>query len=140
MLFFFYFNRNKKENDRFLQKNHVFIVAKCFTLYSFYSYLRSKFAKNAIMTTKNFFVQKFNMGIKNAEFYADFNFVCRLSKILFKKLAAKKHDKTCTNENLHSFLAITFWVGINEFKISIKFCVFWYPHWLFGKTFFGRSL
>jgi hypothetical protein len=37
--------------------------------------IAKKYAKSAIMTAKNFFLKNINMGIKNAEFYADFKFV-----------------------------------------------------------------
>ncbi len=41
----------------------------------FFSHLHFKIAKSAIMTPKNFCLKNINMGIKKAEFYADFKFV-----------------------------------------------------------------
>jgi hypothetical protein len=41
----------------------------------FFSHLHLKYTKSANMTQKNFFLKNINMGIKNAEFYADFKFV-----------------------------------------------------------------
>ncbi len=37
--------------------------------------------------------------------------------------------KNENTQNSHSFLALGafVYVGINEFEISIKFCIFWYP-------------
>ncbi len=43
-------------------------------MYSFFAFAL-KYAKSAIKTQKKFFLKNINMGIKNAEFYADFKFV-----------------------------------------------------------------
>jgi hypothetical protein len=56
------------------------------------------------------------MGIKKAEFYADFKFVdAGFQKCPSQKLKAKNHEKMHKNENtqnLHSFLALAFFRGI----------------------------
>jgi hypothetical protein len=65
--------------------------------------------------------------MKNAEFLADFKF----ADAGFKKGSLENNNnKNCENEKTHprSFSTITlrdfFKVGIKEFEISIKFCVF----------------
>jgi hypothetical protein len=97
MLFFFYFNRNQKENDRYLHKNYVFIVAKCLTMYIFFAFA-FKVCKKCQNDHQQFVCQKVNMGIKNIELYADLKFVCRLSKMFLRKISAKNHNKMCNNE------------------------------------------
>jgi hypothetical protein len=66
----------------------------------FFSHLHLKYAKSAIMTQKIFFLEKYQYGYqKNPEFYVE----------------AKNHEKMHKNENtqnLHSFLALTFFRGI----------------------------
>ncbi len=94
-----------------------------------FSHLHLKFAKIAIFhDPKFFFRNKYKYRYqKTEEFYADFKFVdadlneCPL-KVVF----------------LHFFvvfclLGAFFKSGINEFEISIKFCVFLYPYWYFSR-------
>ncbi len=57
-----------------------------------------------------FFGQKVNMGIKNAEFYADFKFV----GADFQKVISKKPWKMCKSENTPNF--------------RLQFCAFFYTH------------
>jgi hypothetical protein len=82
----------------------------------FFSHLHLKYAKSAIMTPKFFFLKNINMGIKNAEFYADFKFVdAGFQKCPLQKLKAKNHEKMHKNENSqnsHSFWALAFFRGI----------------------------
>jgi hypothetical protein len=48
-----------------------------------------------------------------------------------------KNEKT---QNSHSFLALAFFRGINEFEISTKFCVFWLPILIIsGKNVLGHN-
>ncbi len=56
-------------------KKITFYFCKMFENVQFFSHLHLKYAKSAIMTQKIFFLKNINMGIKNAEFYADFKFV-----------------------------------------------------------------
>ncbi len=62
----------KKITFYFLQN-----VWKCTVFFAF----AFKIAKSAIITQKNVFLKNINMGIKNAEFYADF----KLSGVGFQK-------------------------------------------------------
>ncbi len=71
----FKLNGNQTENDRYWQKNNFLLFAKCLKMYSFFSFLHLKYEKSAKMTPKIFFLKNINMGIKNAEFHADFKFV-----------------------------------------------------------------
>jgi hypothetical protein len=41
--------------------------------------------------------------------------------------------KNENTQNSHSFLALAFFRGINEFEISIKLCVFWLPILIFSE-------
>ncbi len=57
----------------------------------FFSHLHLKYAKSAIRTQTFFFLKNINMGIKNAEFYADFKFVdAGLKQMPLKKARAQK--------------------------------------------------
>jgi hypothetical protein len=47
--------------------------------------LHSKLRKNANKSQKNLFPQKFKMGIKNAEFHADFKAIEKVLKKCTKK-------------------------------------------------------
>jgi hypothetical protein len=42
------------------------------------------------MTTKNLYSNNFDMGVKKAEFYADFEFVEKVEEKTYKKLLACK--------------------------------------------------
>jgi hypothetical protein len=75
-------NGNQTENDRYWQK---IIFAKCLKMFSF-SHLHSKFAKKCYYDAKHFLLKKINMGIKNAEFWADFNSLMPTLKNVPKKL------------------------------------------------------
>jgi hypothetical protein len=88
--FFWNFNRNETENDRYWQKNNFLLFAKGLKMY--------------------------NIGIKNAEFYADFQFVdasyqkCPKQKL--KAINLKKMHKNENTQNSHRFLAVAFFRGI----------------------------
>ncbi len=52
------------------------------------------------MTQNKFFLKNINMVIKNAEFYADFEFVDPgFQKCPHQKLKAQNHEKVHKNEN-----------------------------------------
>ena len=79
-------------------------------------------------------LDKYHYGYqKNAEFYADFKFVdADLNKCPWKKLEPKN------DANFEYFRFCAFFRGfcingINEFEISIKFCVFLMPILIFFK-------
>jgi hypothetical protein len=59
------------------------------------AHLHSKFRKDANKSKKNF-LPKFNMGIKNAEFHADFKSVENVFKNCTKKLFSKNMTEICT--------------------------------------------
>jgi hypothetical protein len=67
------------------------------------------------------------MGIKNAEFLADFKPIEKVLKICTKKVISKNMTEICT---FTLVLLITFGAFFkhffNRFKISMKFCVFCY--------------
>ncbi len=52
LYYFWNFNRNQTENDRYWQKNYVLIFAKCLKC-TVFLHLHLKFAKSAIKTPKN---------------------------------------------------------------------------------------
>jgi hypothetical protein len=70
----FKLNGNQTENERYWQKI-TFAFCKMSENVQFFSHLHLKFAKSAIMTQTFLFWKNINMGIKKAEFYADFKFV-----------------------------------------------------------------
>ncbi len=75
----------------------------------FFSHLHLKYAKSAIMTQKKFFFKNINMGIKNAEFYADFKFVDDdLNNCPQKKLEPKNYANLSFFVFVHFFVVFCF--------------------------------
>jgi hypothetical protein len=69
----FKLNGNHTGNDRYWQKNNFLRFAKCLKMYSFFRICILRLRK--VLLWPKFFFFNINMGIKNAEFYADFKFV-----------------------------------------------------------------
>jgi hypothetical protein len=86
------------------------------------------FKKVQIRAKKIFFVKKSIRVSKNAKFHADFESVEKVLKKCTKKSYYQKRDR-----NMHFF---HFYSCFNEFKISVKFCVFWHLFDFFKKNFF----
>jgi hypothetical protein len=59
--------------DRHYQKNYFLIFAKCLKM--FFAFAFKGFKKCYYDPPPPFFCQKIKIGVKNAEFYADFEFV-----------------------------------------------------------------
>ncbi len=108
----------------------------------FFGQLASKFEK-VLIWPKNIFLWKNNKKVsENAEFHADFESVEKGSKkCTKKKLKAKQVWRTWVKvKKVHisvTFLQIIFFCAFfqtffNGFKISVKFCVLWYPYWIFA--------
>jgi hypothetical protein len=75
-----------------------------------FSHLQFKYANSAIVTTTKIFLKNINMGIKNAEFYADFKFVdADFNKLdALKKARAKKLGELSIFVFVHFFVVFCF--------------------------------
>jgi hypothetical protein len=75
ILFFWNFNKNHTEIDRYWQKNNFLLFAKCLKMYSFFRICILRLQK-VLLWPKFFFLEKYQYGYqKHAEFYADFKFI-----------------------------------------------------------------
>ncbi len=113
--FFWNFNRNHTENDRYWQKIILLLFAKCLKC-TVFSHLPFKIAKSAIMTPKIFFLKNIKMGIKKRRILCWIQICwCRLSEMPLTKVISKKPQKNAqkrNTQNSHSSLALAFFRGI----------------------------
>ncbi len=127
---------------RGLQCFKLFTFCTMFENVQFFSHLHFKIAKSAIMTQKIFFLKIIIMGIKNMQNFMLISNSLMLSEMPLTKVKKQKTTKKCTKTKklkipivfwLQLFLGTFVQVGINEFEISIKFCVFLIPILIFFK-------
>jgi len=130
ILFFWNFNRNHTENDRYWQKNNFLFFAKCLKMYSFFLHLHFQIAKSAIMTQNIFFLKNINMGVKKRRILCWFQIRwCRLKQMPLNKARAKK---------LCKFKYFRFCAFFRGFLLLTFFWVFVIPILIiFPKSFFG---